>query len=190
MSSVRLKLSSKSFSVSARRRFERQRFQRAHLRDQAEEEGEDARADARLLVLVVPLLLVAGAREIVEELLARDAGARLSQLVLFQVPGDLGHLGNDRADGMPERPEGEVEAGEHVLQFEAVGLDEGALEQLLRHLEADEVVVRLGRVVAAGHLEHVEAELDPQVRRRVVPIGDDLAEFPSQLRDTRAAPTG
>ena len=58
---------------------------------------------------------------------------------------------------------------------------EGAFQNFFGYLKTDEVVIRLGGVVAARHLQDVEAELHSQVRSGIVGIGDRSPEFPGQL---------
>ena len=57
-----------------------------------------------------------------------------------------------------------------------------ALEHRLRHLEADEALIRLRLVPAGRDLHDVERELDEHVRRRRVGVGDRVPIPRAQLR--------
>jgi hypothetical protein len=59
----------------------------------------------------------------------------------------------------------QVDAGEDILQVQVVGIVEGAVQQGFGDLEAEEIVVRLGSVVAARNLQNIEPEFHPDVRR-------------------------
>ena len=74
-----------------------------------------------------------------------------------------GHLGQKRADRPAIGADGEVFLGEHLIEGDAVGVEKGALEDGLGHLEADEVVEGLGSVALLHHFEDVEAELGLQM---------------------------
>ena len=82
-----------------------------------------------------PVLLVAGAGQIVEKLLARDAGSILPDLLTLDLPGDFGQGRKNRPDRPPVRSDGEIEVQEHLLDPHSVGVLKGPLEHGLWRLE-------------------------------------------------------
>ena len=139
------------------------------------------RAKAGLVVLRSPLLFIARAREIVEKLLARDAGDLFLELVLLEAPCHSRHARNDRPDGIPVGSEREGHISEHILHFDAIRIQERALQHVPGYLKTDEAPIPVRRVSPRRDLEHVEAELRPDVRHRIIPIGHITSVFPPQL---------
>ena len=132
------------------------------------------------MVLRSPLLFIARAREIVEKLPPCDAGDLLFELVLLETPCHSRHARNDRPDRIPVGPEREGHISEHVFHFDAVRIQEGALQQVPGYLKTDEAPIPVRRVSPRRYLEHVEAELRSDVRNRIVPIGHVPSVFPAQ----------
>ena len=66
--------------------------------------------------------------------------------------------------------------------METVGVEKRAVEHRFGYLEADEIVVRLRRVIVFRHLHHIETELSFQMRGRVLCIGDLRAILGLQFR--------
>ena len=52
------------------------------------------------------------------------------------------------------------------------------------------IPVTIGRVAALRDLQHIEAELGPDVGQRIIPIGHSSAEFPAERRIRGWAPQG
>ncbi len=163
------------------RRLEGEGFQRSDLRQNADEECEDSRAQSWTLVFLFPFLTVARLGDVVDEFAARHGRRRFHQLVLVHVPGYARQLRNHAADGLAVCSQCEVQVAEDVLQLERIGVVKCALQHLLGNFEADEIVIGLGRVIAAPNLEHIETEFHPQVRCLVVAIGHDRAKFAAQF---------
>src|SRR4051812_49259327 len=156
-------------------------FERTDLGDELEQEGQEAGTGAGALVAVAELLLVVGLVDAVNEFFRNDGGIGLLHLLAIVSDGDLGHLRQERAHGFAIGADGEVFLGEHLVEWDAIGVEEGALEDGLGYLEADEVVEGLRRIAPLHHLENVEAELGLQMRARVLVVGDDVAVALAQL---------
>ncbi len=109
------------------------------------------------------VLLVFGLVEAVDEFAFRGAGGGLLNFVFVADEGDGRHFGDDGGDGAAIGADGEVFVLDDVADGEAVGFEEGALEEGFGDLEADEVAVVVLRVVALGDLDDVEAELGADV---------------------------
>ena len=75
----------------------------------------------------------------------------------------------------------QVQALKHVFQFEPVGFGKRAFQEGLGHLKPDEIVIRLGGVIAPRHLQHVEAEFGFQVRGGVLRVRHRVAVLLGQL---------
>src|SRR5579864_3347155 len=130
------------------------------------QECHELGAKAGLMVLRSPFLFITRAGEIVEKLLARDAGNLFLELGLFKAPGYAGHTRNDRADAISVGAKREGQVSEDILHFDAISIQERALQHRPRHLKPDETAILVRRVASRGHLEDVEAELRPDVRIR------------------------
>jgi hypothetical protein len=94
---------------------------------------------------------------------------------------DLGHLWNQPADRVTIRADRQILVSEHVFQLHPVPDGKDPLQQGLRHLEPDEVVVVLRRITILRNLYHVESELRFQMGCLVLRITDRLAKLRSQL---------
>jgi len=79
------------------------------------------------VVLRSPLLFVARAGEIVQKLLARDAGNLFLKLVLLETPRHARHARNDGAHGVPIGSQRQGHISEYVLHFDAIRIPERAL---------------------------------------------------------------
>ncbi len=153
--------------------FEVEGLQRADLGQDFDEDGQQARAEARSLVVGAKVAAVLAALEVIDEFFAGHAGVFLENLVLFHGEGDVGHVGNQSADRVAEAADGEVEIGEDVGEGKAVGLLEGAFEERPGDFKADEVMKGLGGESVAGYLNDVEPEFGTDVGGGVVGVGDD-----------------
>ena len=91
---------------------EREVLERSNLGDELQEEGEDPGEEAGALVAVAEALLVVGPTHAIDEFLGDDGGFRLLHLLAEIGDGDLGHLGQERADGLAIGADGEVFLGE------------------------------------------------------------------------------
>ena len=94
---------------------------------------------------------------------------------------DLGHLRNQPADGETIGANRQVLVRQHVLQLQPIDNWKDPLQQRLRDLESDEIVVLLRRITILRHLQRVESKLRLQVRRFVLRIANGDAIFRSQL---------
>ena len=108
-------------------------------------------------------------------------GISFLKLVLLEAPRHSRHARNDGADGVPIGAEREGHISEHVLHFDAIRIPERALQHVPGHLKTDEAPIPVRRVSPRRDLEHVEAELRPDVRHRIIPIGHSTPVFPPQL---------
>src|SRR5271157_1274924 len=89
----------------------------------------------------------------------------------------------DRLTGaMTVSGKGKILVKENIADVEAVGLLESAVEQRLRYLEPDEVVIIVGRIEARRHLNHVEAKLHHNVFLRIIGVGNDVTVLLAYLR--------
>src|SRR5713226_9456025 len=70
---------------------------------------------------------------------------------------------------------------QHVLQLHSVNDRESPLQQGLRHLESDEIVILLRRITILRHLHHVKSELRLQMRSVVFRVPDGITVLRSQL---------
>src|SRR5207248_9000407 len=83
----------------------------------AKERGQQSRPEARPLVRRTPVLFVAGAREVVEELLARNAGNFPPDLLLFDLPRHFGQGRKDGSHGAAVRSDRQIHTQEHGLEL-------------------------------------------------------------------------
>ena len=95
---------------------------------------------------------------------------------------DLRHVRDQTANRITIGADRKILVREHVLQLHPVDDGEHALEQGLRNLEADEIVVLLRGVPILRNLHGVEAELCFQVRRPVLRVRYGPAVLRNQLR--------
>ena len=75
---------------------------------------------------------------------------------MLVAPRGARELRNDLADRVPVRGDRKIFVGEDVRHLEPVGVAERALEERLRHLKADEAVIRVRHVRATRDLDDVE----------------------------------
>jgi hypothetical protein len=160
---------------------ERQSSEWADFGDEAKEECDELGPERRLTVFFFPILLVAGARQVVEEFLFGDSGDVFLNITFLGIPGGFGHFGNDLADGAAIGSERKIVICENGFHVEAVGFAKRAHKQIFRHLEADKVAVRIGGVTAFGDLHDVETEFRLEMFDRRLIVGDVVAEFGFQL---------
>lgn len=153
----------------------------ADLGQDSDEEGQDAGADAGVGILFPILLLELGALEAVDELLVVESGVFLLDLVFIAHQGYGRDLGDEAADGAAVAGDGEVFVFHDGVDADTVGLLEGAFEEILGDLEADEVAVVLLGVATVGDLDDVEAELGAEVGDFVLVVGDGAAEAAAEL---------
>src|SRR5690349_3774007 len=115
------------------------------------------------MVAAPPFFFIARTGEVVEELLSRDAGDFLGDLVLLELPCHARHSWNDGTDAVPEGPQRKIQISKNVLELKTVGVEEGALQDRLRHLKTYERMILLRSVSALRDLQHIKAELRPEV---------------------------
>ena len=147
-----------------------------------EKARQDFRPHTRPSIRGAPVLLVAGAGQIVQKLLAGDAGSILPDLLTLDLPCDFGQGRKHRPYRTAVRSDGEIEVEEHLLDPYAIGILKRPLEDGFGNLKADKGFVGIRGVALLGGLKHVESELCLGVRERIVGIRDPLSEFQFQLR--------
>ncbi len=91
-------------------------------------------------------------------------GISLHDLIFFQLLRQVRHLRNDGAGGIAERSQRKVQmSAKQIFQFEAVSILERAFQYRLSHFESDECTKRARRIASLRNLQHIEAELRPDV---------------------------
>src|SRR5205085_9958365 len=118
----------------------------------------------RLLIALSPLTLEISAFEVVKELFLCKRGIFFNEFVFLEQKRNSRHLGNYAADGVPESTHGQIDIGEYIFQFNAVGGIKSALQDRLRDLKSDEIVICVRGVAILCDLHYIEPELGPDVR--------------------------
>src|SRR6185437_13890056 len=101
-------------------RAECERFEWTGLWNEPQHRGYEPRADARPVILLSPLFLIARAGKIEQKFLFRNARNFLDERAFFELPGYSSHARDDRADAVAERSDRQVQASKNVLHFEAI----------------------------------------------------------------------
>jgi len=162
--------------------FEIEALERAEFGDEFDDKGDDAGAEGGFTVVLTPFLFVFGTGKVVEEEALCGAVLFLDVVGRMKLEGDFSELGHEQADGVAEGFDGEVRGAEDVVERDAVGFLEGALEKGRGDFEADEVMVLFGGIAVFGDLGDVETELDADMRLGAFGVGDFLAVFFAKLR--------
>ena len=115
----------------------------------------------------------------IDEFLGDKGGLGLLHLLAGIGHGDLGHPGQQSADGFAIGPDGEVFLGEDEVEGKAVGVLEGALEDRLRNLKADEVVEGFGGI-ALLHTSRTSKPIGLQMRLGILVVEDDRSVAAAQ----------
>jgi len=154
-----------------RGQFDGERLQWADFGQNLDYDRQNPRSYPRLLIADRPLFPITGLGEVVDEGPPRDAGTRVHQILLLEVPRDFGHLRDYAADRVAVGPQRQIQIGQQIIQLQRVGVVEGPLQDAFGHLETDEIVIGLRRVAAARHLQHVEAEFHADMGEGVLFVG-------------------
>src|SRR5258708_36860245 len=104
------------------------------------------------------------ARKVIAEFLLIEIWRLVNQFLAPIQQWCPGHFGDKLAHSTAETTDGQVfVAAKHFVEAQSVRLLKGSFEQRRRYLEADEVMVAVGRVAVLGHLDHVESKLSADV---------------------------
>src|SRR5579864_8175332 len=155
--------------------FELQNAQRSHLRQNLVEKGEDMIPESRALIVLTPLMFVAGTRQVVEKFLAGDARNILLDFVLLQSPCHAGRAWNQVADIAAVGAEHFVLVGQDAPEVETVGFAKSLFEERGGYLKPDEIVIAIGSVTPLGHFQDIETEFRLDVGQRIIFVGDGIA---------------
>ena len=98
-------------------------------------------------------------------------------VVLLQIPGDASSFGNQRANAVTVGIGGADIVFRNGFEIDAVGFEERFFDKRQRDLEANKVVIILGRVMTFGDLENIKAELSLDVGEGVVFVRNVRAIF-------------
>src|SRR6185503_4001558 len=101
------------------------------LRDDAQEQRQSLIERPWLVVIFAPFLLVLGARNVIDELVAGDSRRSFGDVVFLGRPGYFGQSGNDGAYGSSVSPDRQIEIREQVCNLDVVGSFECSFEHRL-----------------------------------------------------------
>src|SRR5262249_40926111 len=104
-----------------RRSAEGEYFERPDLGDETEQERPDFLGEVRTTVVLAPMLLIAGARKVVEELVAGGAGGFVLDFILLDLPGHSCRFGNHAANVMAVGTEHSGFVLQDCAEIQAVG---------------------------------------------------------------------
>ena len=134
------------------------------------------------MIILAPFVLVIGPREVIQKLSFRGVWNVVLDLVLFEVPGDAGSLGNQFADVAAIRAKRALFVEQHFLQLQAVGFAERLIENRTGNFKTNEVMVAVRSVAFLGDLQNVEAKLGLHVSQPAVFIRNAVTVFFAQAR--------
>ena len=129
-----------------------------------------------------PVLLVARARQIVEEFLAVDAGSLAPDLPALDLPRDFGQGRKECPDRPAVRSDREIDVEKYLLDPHSIGVQKGPLEQGFCYLKADKAFVGVRSVAPFRGLKHIESKLCLGMREGIVRIRYRISESHAKLR--------
>src|SRR5258706_4552436 len=134
-----------------------------------------------MLIIRAPLLFKTSAPDVVEKLLPRYTRLVQLDLVGFQLPRSLGDGRKYSTNRETVSTQCKVQSTENIFQMQTVGLVKRSIQQVFGDFKTNEIVIRLRRVVTAGNLQDIEAELCLQVRCVIVRVRHFISELLLQL---------
>src|SRR5579859_1069621 len=158
-----------------RRYTEREDFQRPDLRDQPEEKGQNFFTAIRLTVALAPTLLIARARQIIEKLVTSHSGQVSLDVALLDLPRNFARFRDGLAHIVTIRGERLVFMLQNRTQIQSVRFLERLVQERLRDLEPDEIVVGVRGVTLLRYFQDVESKLGLHVRQRMIFVGHHVA---------------
>jgi hypothetical protein len=94
------------------------------------------------------------------------------QILPMDLKRHLGHLWNQLAYEIAVGANCQVLMRQNVFQLQSINNWKNSLQQWLRNLKSNEVVVLFGRITIFRHLPGIESKLGLQVRRFVLGIAN------------------
>src|ERR1051326_4428256 len=143
---------------------EREPAQRTDLWQQLGAQLDQTPKESGRPVIRTPLPRVVRLREVVKELLPGRPRLIPHDLVLLQLPCHFGYVRQQLAHRKSIGSQRQIERPEHVLQTQPISLLHRPIEQFLRDLKPDEIVISLRSIMTASDLQHIEAELGLEMR--------------------------
>src|SRR5882762_3809352 len=159
---------------------EGQRPEWPDLRNQSQKERQDPRADSRFSIPLAPFLLIALARNVIEEALLMEVGCVVHDFLFARQESHPRHLWNYYADRSPECLNGKIGIAEHIIQLETISSYKDAVQQLLRNFESYEVVVAVRGIPVLRDLHHVKSEFSADMRLGIIGVSSAVPKFPAQ----------